>query len=74
MNDFLEELDKWVKGLAWIGAGIMIPVLLYNAIFHWDTFVDNLIIAYIELWGLAVLLLPVWVIWFSHEEQWVRGE
>ena len=77
MSDFLEELDKWMKGLAWIGAGIvvgiLIPVLLYNAIFHWDTFVDNLIVAYIELWGLAVLLLPVWVIWLVMKNNGSEG-
>ena len=68
MND--GERDKWMKDLAWILVGIaLILALLYK----WNAIVDELIVAYIELWGLAVLLLPVWVIWLVMKNNGSEG-
>ena len=61
-----EDVSPWqvVLGIL-VGAVIvfMILTLIWDAIFNWDDLVNRFVLAYIELWGLAVLLLPVWVIW-----------
>ena len=61
-----EDVNPWqvVLGIL-VGAVIVFTILtlIWDAIFNWDDLVNRFVLAYIELWALAVLLLPVWVIW-----------
>ena len=59
-QSWLIAIARFLSGIV---LGAFIVFLLWEAIFNFDEFVDRIFLAYIELWGFAVLLLPVWVIW-----------
>lgn len=63
-DEGFERVDKWVMKILAVGfLGVFGLGLIWQAITDWEGFIANTIEAYAILWILAIILLPVWVIY-----------
>ena len=65
--DPLETVKEFLGGvlglLGGVFAGIVFIALIWAIVTNLNGFRDQITQLYVELWILAVILLPVWVIW-----------
>ena len=65
--DPLEAAKEFISGAFGAIIGVLgIAVIIYiiwNVITNFESIMQEIIIAYAQLWVIAIILLPVWVIW-----------